>query len=149
MNNTPWVRSLRRLLLALWVGGLAAIDFVETPVRFGTKEVDRNQIVAIGRRVFAAVNRLEVLLGLVLLPLVARKDARAVRWSVLTMWSAAVTQYALVQPRMQRVASGLDFVERDPLDSRYRQQRQLHRPYVALDALKLAAGVWAIISDHD
>ncbi|MGH2410091.1 MAG: hypothetical protein ACRDGS_06925, partial [Chloroflexota bacterium] len=59
-TNTPRPRAWRRLLLALWVGGLVAIDLMETPTRFAVKEVDRNQIIAIGRRVFAALNRMEV-----------------------------------------------------------------------------------------
>jgi hypothetical protein len=149
MDNTSQVRSLRRLALALWVGGLVAIDFVETPVRFGTKEVDRNQIVAIGRRVFAAINRIEVVLGLVLLPLTSSRKGYGARWLVRTMWGAALAQFALVQPRMRRLASGLDYVRRDPADPRYRQQGRWHRVYVALDVLKLAAGVWAILRDRD
>lgn len=34
--------KLSRVALGLWVGGLVAMDFVETPARFRTTEIDRN-----------------------------------------------------------------------------------------------------------
>ncbi|MGH2345898.1 MAG: hypothetical protein ACRDG4_11770 [Chloroflexota bacterium] len=77
--NNRLVRTSRRLLLSLWVGGVATIDFVETPTRFTVKEVDRNQIIAIGRRVFASVNLMEVALGALSLPLLWGKEGRGMR----------------------------------------------------------------------
>lgn len=142
-------RSWRRLLLGLWVGGLATIDLVETPTRFAVKEVERNQIIAIGRRVFAAVNRMEVVLGALLLPLLVRGDGRAARLKVLPMWATALWQFAILQPRMRRVGAGLDYTARDRSDPRHGQHRRLHLAYVALDGLKLVLGVWAILSDGE
>ncbi len=42
------------------------IDFVETPAKFRVAEINRNQAVAVGRKVFAALNRLEIALGALL-----------------------------------------------------------------------------------
>jgi hypothetical protein len=66
-STTLWGSAVRRLVLALWVGGVAAMDRGETPVRFRTLELPRKEAVAGGRRVFPAVNQLEVCRGLLLL----------------------------------------------------------------------------------
>src|SRR3954451_19380149 len=94
------VSAVRRLLLSLWVGGLATIDLVETPTRFAVKEVNRNQTIAIGRRVFASINRMEVGLGMLLLPLLRGKDARAARRKIVPMWIIALGQLLVLQPKM-------------------------------------------------
>ncbi|HXT35341.1 MAG TPA: DUF4149 domain-containing protein [Chloroflexota bacterium] len=142
-------RSWRRLLLALWVGGLAVIDLLETPTRFAIKEVDRNQIIVIGRRIFAALNRMEVVLGALMLPFLVRDDGRTARMKVLPMWATALWQFAILQPRMRRVGEGLDYAGSDRSDPRHGLHRRLHLRYVALDGLKLVLGVWAILSDGE
>ena len=58
---------LRDLALIAWLGGLAVIDFLEAPIRFRVPEIDRNQSVAIGRRVFVALNLLELCAGALIL----------------------------------------------------------------------------------
>jgi hypothetical protein len=141
-------RALRRLLLSLWVGGLATIDLVETPTRFAVKEVDRNQTIAIGRRVFASLNRMEVGLGALLLPLLRGKDAYASRQKIGPMWAIALGQLLVLQPKMRHAGEGLDYADRDRSDPRFARHRRLHRVYVALDGLKLALGVWAVLSDE-
>jgi uncharacterized membrane protein len=54
----------RDLALAVWPGGLIVIDFVETPARFRVPALNHNQVVAIEREVFAALNRMEAITGL-------------------------------------------------------------------------------------
>lgn len=54
---------VRDLALAVWLGGLIVIDFVETPARFRVQAINRSQVVAVGREVFAAVNRMESIIG--------------------------------------------------------------------------------------
>jgi hypothetical protein len=128
---------------------LTTIDLVETPTRFATKEVERNQIIAIGRRVFAALNRMEVVLGALMLPFLIRKDGQATRMKVLPMWATALWQFAVLQPRMRRAGEGLDYAGSDRSDPRHGQHRRLHLAYVALDGLKLVLGVWAILTDGE
>jgi hypothetical protein len=140
------IPALRRLVLSLWVGGLATIDLVETPTRFTVKEVDRNQIIAIGQRVFAATNRMEVGLGMLLLPLLRDKDAQAARRKIVPMWIIALGQLIVLQPKLLHAGEGLDYTDHDRSDPRFAQHRRLHRAYVGLDALKLILGVWAIWS---
>jgi hypothetical protein len=143
-SRTP---AVRRVLLSLWVGGLATIDLVETPTRFAVKEVNRNQTITIGRRVFASVNRMEVVLGTLLLPFLRGTDAQAQRRKIVPMWAMALGQLIFLQPRMRHAGEGLDYENRDRSDPRFAQHRKLHRVYVALDGLKLVLGIWAILSE--
>ena len=58
---------LRILALALWIGGMAAIDFIEAPLRFGSGVITRNQAVALGQLVISRWVRVELGLGIVAL----------------------------------------------------------------------------------
>jgi hypothetical protein len=129
------------------MGGPATIDLVETPTRFAVKDVNRNQTIAIGRRVFASTNRMEVVLGTLLLPFLRGTDAQSQRRKIVPMWVMALGQLIVLQPKMRHAGEDLDYENRDRSDPRFAQHRKLHRAYVALDALKLVLGVWAILSE--
>ncbi|CEK17230.1 Domain of unknown function (DUF4149) [Chthonomonas calidirosea] len=142
---------VRQLALTLWLGGLVVIDFVETPIRFRVPEVNRNQVVAIGRRVFAALNKLEVIAGAILLLSDAlllphfRAGVRPLEQSametVAAMWLAALVQLVWVRPRMSALTRGLDLVNRDPADPRFAKIGRLHKVYSGLDLLKMLLGL--------
>jgi hypothetical protein len=55
------------LNFTIWLGGLIVMDCIEAPARFRTQGLDRNQIVAVGRLVFAAFNRAEIVIGATLI----------------------------------------------------------------------------------
>jgi len=99
-TTTLWGSAVRRLMLGLWVGGLAAIDLVETLVRLRTLELRRKEAVARGRRVFAAVNQLEVYIGLLLL-LIPQRCAAVLRGRSTTQ-AAACRQRRLDPARPAR-----------------------------------------------
>jgi len=148
-----WVLTFARdLAMAVWLGGLIVIDFVETPARFRVQGLGRNQVVAVGRAVFAAFNRTEAVVGALLVAasalLVTR--ARADSYSSVAavtavglMWLVALTQYFWARPRMTKVTKGLDLVKRRQRDSRYDNLRRWHKTYVALDLAKMALGLAA------
>ena len=151
---TDWVLTFARdLLLAVWLGGLIVIDFVETPARFRVAAINRNQVVAVGREVFAAFNRTEAAIGAPLVaagallagraPVVSPKPFAGVG-CVAVMWLAALAQCFWARPRMSAATEGLDFVERRPGDARFEAFRRWHQTYVALDLLKLALGLAAL-----
>src|SRR5919112_6533813 len=97
---TDWVLTFTRdLALAVWLGGLIVMDFVETPARFRVQGLSRNQVVAVGRAVFAAFNRTETIVGAALVAagvvLAARAETVTYRWlaalvSVTVMWLVAL-----------------------------------------------------------
>ncbi len=144
---------LRDLSLAVWLGGLIVIDFVETPARFRVEAVSRNQVVAIGRAVFAAFNRTEVVVGAVLLAagamLLTGADTHSPNTllgltAVGVMWLVALTQFFWARPRMSAVAKELDLDARGREDVRFQVLRRWHKTYVALDILKAALGLAAL-----
>ncbi len=144
---------VRDIMLAVWLGGLIVIDFVETPARFRVRAIDRNQVVAVGREVFAALNRMEAFIGLFLLIVSALLAGRAspvsnkplvAAISVGAMWVVALLQYFWATPRMSALTKNLDLVKRRPNDARFDLLRRWHKTYVALDLVKIALGLSAL-----
>src|SRR5215210_338795 len=149
-----WALTFARdLSLAVWLGGLIVIDFVETPARFRVPGLSRNQVVAVGREVFAAFNRTETVAGAALVAtsvaLAARAETVSYRWlaalvGVAAMWLVALAQYFWARPHMSAVTAELDLVNRPPEDTRFDALRRWHKTYVALDLLKAALGLAAL-----
>src|ERR1700736_6868276 len=113
--------------MALWVGGMAALDFIEAPLRFTSGVIDRNQAVGLGQVVLARWIRAEWALGAI--ALIASIVAVSSRWSVwliVGMVAVVAVQGACLAPAITRLAGGLDFVQRAPGDSRYASIRALH-----------------------
>lgn len=146
---------LRDLGLGLWVGGLAAIDFVEAPARFRTPGLDRNQISAVGRSVFRSYGKYElgVAAATVALALFAARegDARAgatKTTAALTggMLALAAVQQAFLHPKMRELQEGLDFVNRDETNPAYAEHRTIHSAYMVADLAKFLLGVAAIFT---
>ncbi|HEX7176737.1 MAG TPA: DUF4149 domain-containing protein [Pyrinomonadaceae bacterium] len=143
----------RDLALAVWLGGLIVIDLVETPARFRVPAIDRNQVVAVGREVFAALNRTEVIVGALLVAAsallagraadVSRKSLAAL-FGVGVMWLVALAQFFWARPRMSAATKDLDLLNRRPEDARFRVFRRWHKTYVALDLVKIALGLAAL-----
>lgn len=153
-----WILLFARdLNFTIWLGGLIAIDCIEAPARFRTPELDRNQIVAVGRQVFAAFNRAEILMGVMLmilsLLLLERADGaeftdlvsgRATIACIGLMALIALVQFLKLRPRMAEISQSLDLVNRDESDPRRAEIRRLHRVYIALDITKIATGLVAL-----
>lgn len=151
--SIDWLSEFTRdLALALWLGGLIVIDFVEAPAKFRVAEINRNQAVAVGRAVFAALNRLETVLGAVLLaaslPLYMRAAQPGVSQQTAVaaagvMWLIALMQFFWLRPRMTGIARDLDLVNRRPEDERHGVFARLHRAYVVCDVAKIVLGLLA------
>lgn len=133
---------VRTLAIALWIGGMAALDFIDAPLRFATPALTRNQAVLLGQAVFARFNQIEVTCGVA--ALAAAIAARSPRWTVIVtaaMLILAAVQTFYLTPEITRHAAGLDFVNRTPGDPRYAAIRSLHGVYAAVELANFAAGV--------
>jgi hypothetical protein len=132
---------IRILALAVWVGGAAALDFVEAPLRFGSGIIDRNQAVALGEAVISRWVHAEWALGAIVLlaSLVAASPGWSVRLVVLMLVLVSV-QGAYLAPAIVQLSRGLDFIQRVPHDPRYASIRQLHAASAAIELLVLMAG---------
>lgn len=133
---------VRTLAIALWIGGMAALDFIDAPLRFATPALTRNQAVLLGQAVFARFNQIEVACGVA--ALAAAIAARSPRWTVVVtavMLILAAVQTFYLTPEITRLAAGLDFVNRTPGDPRYAAIRSLHGLYAAVELAIFAGGV--------
>ncbi len=141
---------VRVLAIAFWIGGMAALDFIDAPARFASPLLDRNQAVGLGQVLVLRFNRVELVLGG--LALGAAVLARSARWTiglVALMVVLATAQAVYLTPAITRLAQGLDFVHRAPGDPRYAAIRPLHAASSGLEAVVLGAGVavlagWAL-----
>ena len=144
------ITAIRNLGLGLWVGGTAAIDFVDAPARFKTPGLDRNAITAVGRSVFRAWSRYELGIATVTAAtaLAARDTGNGKYTAALAMpmWALTVIQFTLLQPKMRALAEGLDFVNRDPNEPRYAAHRKVHGAYMAADGVKFLLGLAANVA---
>lgn len=62
-----WARAMMLLIPATWLGLIIGISFIEAPLKFTAPGITIPLGLGIGRRVFLAMNIVEVVLGLVLL----------------------------------------------------------------------------------
>jgi uncharacterized membrane protein len=132
---------VRTLAVALWIGGMAALDFIEAPIRFATPLLTRNQAVGIGQEIFAAFNRVEVALSVI--AVASATVAAGPRWTLgllVLMLILVLVQSVYLTPSITRLASGLDFVHRTPGDPRYAAIRPLHTTYALLEMILLVSG---------
>jgi uncharacterized membrane protein len=137
---------VRTIAVALWVGAMAGLDFIDAPLRFATPALTRNQAVALGQAVFARFNRIEVACGIV--ALAAAVGARSARWTVAVtamMLALVAAQTFYLTPEITRLAAGLDFVNRTPGDPRYAAIRSLHGTYAVMELVIFAGGI-AVLS---
>ncbi len=137
--------AIRTLALAFWVGGGAALDFIDAPVRFAAGVIDRNQAVGLGQLVIGRWIRAEWALGVV--ALAASLVVAGPAWVTLLivcMLVVVTVQGAYVAPAITELSRGLDFVHRMPQDPRYASIRHLHIAYSVCEVAVLLAGVVAL-----
>jgi hypothetical protein len=84
----------------VWLGMVLAISFLEAPLKFRAPDVTLRIGLGIGRIVFRALNRAEVVLALVLVGAAAAVPALRVVVGALVVVLAA--QLAVVRPRLNR-----------------------------------------------
>ena len=124
-GNPAWV-------LFLWFGMTAGISLLATPLRFTAASITRPIALDVGRVVFTALNRAE-LVALIVLLIVIRATGRAARW-----WSVGavlalilIAQNAWLLPELSaRTELVLAGVEPPP--------SHLHATYSVLELGKLA-----------
>ena len=137
---------IREVCLVVWLGGLIVVDFIETPIRFRTPEISKEQATAIGSRLFARFGWIQVLVGTVLLfdcVSISIWAGHGRDWVPVilagTMLFAALIQSAYVTPRMLKYM-GLFDARSTGSEGQHHQFRALHKFYVSADVSKLIVG---------
>lgn len=124
----------------LWLGMVAAISFIEAPLKFRAPNVTLQIGLGIGRLVFRALNTVEaVLVVVIVLALLGEQPAGALIAAFTTASAALVVQLLAVRPRLNRRS---DQVLAEP-DLPHTRRSNAHYGYVLCELVKVAALVTA------
>jgi hypothetical protein len=126
-------------VLFTWLGMVAAISFIEAPLKFRAPGVSVQIGLGIGRVVFRALNTVEVLLAAVVLIAVGADPPSAV--AVVAVVVAVVTlavQLLAVRPRLARRSDAVLVAPAAPSAAGGTQRRsRAHYWYVGLELVKV------------
>jgi hypothetical protein len=132
-------------VLFTWLGMVAAISFIEAPLKFRAPGVSLQIGLGIGRLVFRALNTVEALLAAVVLITVGADPPSPV--AVVAIAVAVVTlaaQLLVVRPRLARRSDAVLVAPAAPSAERGAERRsQAHYWYVGLELVKVIALVVA------
>ncbi|OFE10792.1 hypothetical protein [Rhodococcus sp. 1139] len=137
---TEAARYAQLILPVFWLGMVAAISFLEAPIKFRAPGVSVAIGLGIGRKVFTALNAVELVLTLVLAAscIVAKPDTPALTFFVLAAL-VLVVQVAAIRPllgkRSDRILAGEDL-----------PRSKMHLVYIAFELVKVVLLVSVIIS---
>ena len=126
-------RAVAVAVIFVWLGMVAAISFMEAPLKFRAPNVTLQIGLGIGRLVFRALNTVEVVLAIViLLTSLASPPPAGAAGALAVAFAALALQLAAVRPRLNRrsdkVLAGLDV-----------PRSRGHYVYVGLEAVKTLA----------
>ena len=137
---TEAARYAQLILPVFWLGMVAAISFLEAPIKFRAPGVSLAIGLGIGRKVFTALNAVELVLTLVLAAscIVAKPDTPALTFFVLAAM-VLIVQVAAIRPllgiRSDRILAGEDL-----------PRSKIHLVYIAFELVKVVLLVSVIIS---
>ena len=130
--DVPFASGVQIGMAFIWLGMVLAISFLEAPLKFRAPGITIELGVGIGRLVFTALNRVELVFGLVIVvaTLVSPNSIGTTGWALLIAILLALTvQMFVLRPKMdRRFTSG---------QSESRAGRKLHIPYVVLECVKV------------
>lgn len=144
---------IREVCLVLWVGGLVAIDLVETPIRFSTPGISKQQATAIGSRLFSRFGCIQAFLGVALLLdsvaiLRGLKTTTTLDRTVVActaaMLLAALLQSVWITPRILAKMPSLEDSEHNM--GAVTSFRRAHWVFVGLDILKMILGFTVLLA---
>lgn len=124
----------------LWLGMVAAISFIEAPLKFRAPNVTLQIGLGIGRLVFRALNTVEAVVAVVIFAvLLAGTPSTGLVVAFATACAALAVQLLAVRPRLNRRS---DQVLAQP-DLPHSRRSNAHYAYVACELVKVAALVTA------
>ncbi|MFD6398897.1 hypothetical protein [Nocardia sp. NPDC060249] len=127
------MRAVAIAVTFLWLGMVLAISFLEAPLKFRAPGVTVRIGLGIGRLVFRALNRIEIVWAATLVLAVIAGDTRAAAVAAsLTAVAALIVQLAGVRPRLTRRSDRVLAGEDVP-------RSHAHHLYIGLETVKVLA----------
>ena len=129
---TEAARYAQLILPVFWLGMVAAISFLEAPIKFSAPGVSLAIGLGIGRKVFTALNAVELVLALILAAscMAAKPDAPALTFFVLVATGARCSgcgdPAAALGRRSDRILAGEDL-----------PRSTMHLVYIAFELVKV------------
>lgn len=128
--------ALSSALTFVWLGLIIGISFIEAPLKFRAPEITVLRALGIGRLVFRALNRVEIVLALTLAALWLVRDSTTAQTAVLALLLAILAgQIGMLRPRLNRRTDHL-------LAGGVAQRSRLHVGYIGLEMTK----VWLLVT---
>ncbi|NMN99087.1 hypothetical protein [Antrihabitans stalactiti] len=128
---TETARYLQLFAPMLWLGMVAAISFLEAPIKFRAPGITLALGLGIGRLVFRALNAAEAVLAGVLVICCLIVNSSATGWALLIAAVAALTiQIGVVRPPLSRRSDRILAGEDAP-------RSHLHLIYIGLEVVKV------------
>lgn len=137
---TEAARYAQLILPVFWLGMVAAISFLEAPIKFRAPGVSLAIGLGICRKVFTALNAVELVLALILAAscVVAKPDTPALTFFVLAAL-VLVVQVVVIRPRLGKRSDRV-------LAGEVLPRSKMHLVYIAFELLKVVLLVSVIIS---
>ena len=143
LQGPPWARAALLVVPALWLGMITGISLIEAPLKFTAPGITIPLGLGIGRRVFLAMNIVEVVLALVLVRAVWRCVGRPARDRLWVLTGAAVVvllaKVAVIRPFLNRRTDAV-------LAGDFGGGSLAHYIYVGAEALLILALVALLVS---
>lgn len=139
-----WARALLLVIPAVWLGLLIGISLIEAPLKFTAPGITIPLGLGIGRRVFFAMNIVEVVLVLVLLIALVRSLGRP-PWARLTapgtnrLWLLGLISGGLLLIKFAAIRPFLNQRTDAVLAGEFAGGSNLHYAYIAVDGLLIIA----------
>jgi len=115
-----------------WAGMILAISFVEAPLKFRAPGITPALGLGIGKRVFTALNRIEIVFALIVI-MTAAVIRPPFDWPIIVLFVVIVmliVQTILLLPKLVRRADAVIAGENPP-------RGRLHLIFIAIEAIKL------------
>lgn len=129
------VTAVQTAVVFVWLGMVLAISFLETPLKFRAPGITVPLGVGIGRLVFRALNRVEMVFAVVLIACAAIDPRPSTVWLTAAACVALALGALLLRPLMdRRVARGRV--------GEGGRRSSMHLWYVLLELVKVAVLVW-------
>ena len=150
-GGSVWARALLLVIPAVWLGLLIGISLIEAPLKFTAPGITIPLGLGIGRRVFFAMNIVEVVLVLVLLIALVRSLGRP-PWARLTapgtnrLWLLGLISGGLLLIKFAAIRPFLNQRTDAVLAGEFAGGSNLHYAYIAVDGLLILTVVALIVA---
>ncbi|MFP4321436.1 MAG: DUF4149 domain-containing protein [Anaerolineales bacterium] len=139
------LQTLAVLLAAAFWGGLVAIDFIVTPIRFNLKNADPESLQRLANEIFRMFGYVQIglLAGVLLFSLLGGAGLPVLLPAFFALALAGLNA-GLLEPMMRQMRSPQ--LSPEEREAKADTRKQLHQAYLASDLFKVALGALLLVA---